>query len=271
MFESGSRVTREPLYLCLTVAVVCLSAHYFLLPSRRRWLGLVLGLIGGCYWLTREEGIWLLPMLAVIALPWLHGVVGNLRAGRTALLKDAARCLLLPVLAFLLVVMVVNSINFAVYGVFRNNDLRSGPFPEAYGALTRIRHGEWQRYVVFPKESRLWAYNASPAARELAPYLDGDAGRAWIETSRAHPKPWGCAKDPANCNNEIPSWLFVWALRDAVSVAGHYRSAADADAYYTRLADEINAACDSQAIPCRSGARPWRQFGGGTTCGIPWQ
>jgi hypothetical protein len=104
---------------------------------------------------------------------------------------------------------------------------------------------------VFPKDARQRAYSVSPAARELESYFEGLHGKQWAAASHTYPRPWGCADAPQSCNTEILSGWFVWALRDAVTVAGGYRSAADIDAYYTRLAKEINAACDSDLIPCR--------------------
>jgi hypothetical protein len=251
MLEGGARVTREPLYQTLTVVLVFLAARHFGHAGGKHWLGLVLGVVGGCYWLTREEGAWLLPTVAVLAWPWLADTLRGVRSRGMAGLRGAVPGLFVPVSAFLLVVLTVNAINFVAYGVFRNNDFRSGPFPEAYGALARIKHGEWRRYVVVPRESRQWAYAASPAARELAPYLDGEMGRRWVATSRGYPKPWGCADDPQTCGDEILSGWFVWALRDAAAAAGHHGSATAADAYYRRLASEINGACDRLAIPCR--------------------
>lgn len=251
MLEGGSRVTREPLYQSLTVALLFIWARHFLSAGQRPGSGILLGLVGGGYWLTREEGVWILPTLIVIALPWLRSSLQALRCRGTPALGSALPRLGVPVLVFLSVIALVNTINFAVYGVFRNNDFRSGPFAEAYGALARIKHGEWRRYVVFPTESRQWAYSASAAARELKPYLDGEMGKRWIATSRGYPKPWGCAEEPQTCNDEILSGWFVWALRDAVAAAGHHGSAREADAYYARLANEINTACARGAIPCR--------------------
>jgi len=141
--------------------------------------------------------------------------------------------------------------NYAVYGISRNNDFRPGtPFTEAYGALSRIQHDVWQRYVVFPFDAPQRAYMVSPAARELQSYFEGAPGKSWSKASQHYPYPWGCADTPNNCNDEILSGWFVWALRDAVGKAGHYSSAHAADAYYERLADEINDACENNAIPC---------------------
>lgn len=257
MIEGGARVVRESLYQTLGVAIVFLAAWYCLKPERNVRLGLALGLIVGWYWLTREEGIWLIPSLSVVVLAWLATGYRRLRNSlyRGSLAPVAWReihfAILPPLAGFLLPVLVVNSINFAYYGVFRNNELRSGPFSAAYGALARIQHDEWKRYVVFPRDARQRAYAASAAARELRPYLEGSLGQSWKDSSRNYPKPWGCPQEPAACNEEILSGWFLWALRDAVSAAGYYRSAHAADTFYRRLADEINGACDTGYIPCR--------------------
>ena len=42
----------------------------------------------------------------------------------------------------------------------------------------------------------------------------------------------------------------MWALRDAVAAAGHYASGHHANAFYRRLAGEINAACDDGSLSC---------------------
>jgi hypothetical protein len=52
---------------------------------------------------------------------------------------------------------------------------------------------------------------------------------------------------------EILSGWFMWALRDAVKDAGHYRSAVSARDFYLRLASEINDACDDHRLNCLPG------------------
>ena len=42
----------------------------------------------------------------------------------------------------------------------------------------------------------------------------------------------------------------MWALRDAVAMAGYYQSGSTAENYYFRLAQEINTACDKQQLDC---------------------
>lgn len=43
---------------------------------------------------------------------------------------------------------------------------------------------------------------------------------------------------------------FVWMLREAVVASGHHASASDADRFYQRLADEVNAACSLEKLQC---------------------
>lgn len=247
-----ARVIRETIYVSLGLGLFSLYALHLREEAANKYLGIAVGLLGGCYWLTREEGIWLLPALAVLSLPWLYRFFQRPReAGPTPIKRTFAA--FVPIAAgFLLVVGTVNAINYEVYGVFRNNDFRSGTFAKAYGALSRIEHDRWQRYVVFPRDARLRAYSVSPAARELESYFEGEPGRNWASVSRDYPPPWGCTHQPTACNEEILSGWFIWALRDAVENNGHYRSARAADNYYKRLSREINTACDTGLLLCHT-------------------
>lgn len=253
-----ARMMREPVYIGLSLALYCLIARTLLSPvPPGPGLGIATGLVAAAYWLTREEGIWLLPAITVVALP---RILTMLRGGPTEW-RDGVHRLFFPVIICVIAVTAVNATNLAVYGVYRNNDFRNGPFPEAYGALARIKPERWERYVVFPRDAREKAYSASPAAKELAPYLDGELGRNWVAISRTA-RPWGCPSTATPCSEEILSGWFLWALRDSVSAAGHYACATCADDYYRQLADEINNACDTERISClprRTGLTPvWR-------------
>ena len=184
MFEGGSRITREPLYQVMTFAILLVSTRYFLLGDSKPSTGLALGVLGGSYWLTREEGAWLLPALAILVLPCMFRIGRSVVRKAWMTVTGDLRIIALPVVGFVVIVMAVNTINLLVYGVFRNNDLRSGPFLEAYGSLARIKHDTFRRYGIFPKEARSLAYSVSPAARELEPYLDGRNGIQWAKASQ---------------------------------------------------------------------------------------
>ena len=248
-----ARVVREGLYISLSLVVLGLFAAALFESraeasvKRRVLLASLTGLALGCFWLTREEGPWILPALAVLL------VVRALQVWRTVAPTHgrwASRpwpalvlTVMLPaVAAFLLPIGLVKATNKYQYGVFETNEFHSHSFQRGYGAVSRIRHSKWQRYVVFPSDARQQAYAHSGAARELMPFFEGSDGARW--------RAIGCAQVTEVSCPEIHSGWFMWAFREAVARAGHYRSAPEALAYYDRLADEIDAACDSGKLDC---------------------
>lgn len=254
-----ARVIREGLYLSLSFATLLLfyalqAPIAGLRLSRMRALATstAAGLTLGAFWMTREEGIWIVPALIVIAA---LGVLGQLQhsaeaQGRfvrfpTTDVRSLLR-LLLPIAGALMVagavVAAVKFCNFAKYGVFVSTEFQENGFKRAYGALARIQQDAPRRYVVFPTDARARAYGASPAALELKPFLDGENGNMWRKV--------GCTQLAVTECPEILSGWFMWAFRDAVSLAGRYSTAPEAAAFYERLADEVNAACDAGRIPC---------------------
>ncbi|HET6265958.1 MAG TPA: class I SAM-dependent methyltransferase [Usitatibacter sp.] len=247
----GGRVVRENLYLTLALLVLALGARIFLVDrdlaaerlarERRRWL-LAFGIAGAAFWLTREEGLWLAPSVAVLVGYWVADKLRDRSNRSVDGLRSIGKVLALALAGFLAVVLSVNAVNWLVYGVFRNNDFRSADFQGAYGALSRIQHDRWERFVLFPKDARERAYSVSPAARELKPFFEGDVGAGWRMIS--------CRETRRSECPEILSGWFMWALRQSVTAAGHYKSAPEARGFYRRLAREINDACDRKTIPC---------------------
>jgi hypothetical protein len=252
--DAGGRVVREGLYLSLSLLLITTSIRVFVLKyaaSLKEDLHAKLpvligfGLTGGVYWLTREEGVWLAPSVFLMAASWF---VFNFRPASSGETKTHYVNMLIflatPVIAFSLVVGIINTINYYKYGRFQNNEFRSADFQAAYGALSRIEHAHWIRYVVFPKDAREKAYSVSASARELKPFFEGEGGERWRKA--------GCEQTGRTPCPEILAGWFMWALRDAVAAAGHYRNPSEARAFYRRLEHEVNAACDHGDILCGS-------------------
>jgi hypothetical protein len=256
---SLARVIREALYISLSLAVVTLVVMIAFPPVReanqgfRRavFQGFSLGLVGAAYWMTREEGIWLLPALAVVMTVSLLGIlrprwIPITESGpfppRFGQLKAIALPLALALIVFTAADWMVAGLNYRHYGIFETNELRSKSFVRAYGALSRIKHDEWHRYIPFPKDARQRAYAVSPAARELANSLEGPTGSTWLRIACSWVETKPCV--------EVQAGWEMWELRNAVADAGHYRTGAEAIRFYDTLANQINSACDRGTIPC---------------------
>ena len=133
--------------------------------------------------------------------------------------------------------------NKAHYGVATVVEFREPAFVAAYGALSRLEPAAWERLIPVPREAIRRAAEHSPATAELLPYLDGAMADGWALE--------GClVYDEAPCRGEIRGGWFMWALRAAVSLAGHSESAVDARRFYRRVATEIDAACNDGRLAC---------------------
>jgi hypothetical protein len=230
------------------IAVACATALFMRRKAPPRsavpWL-IGLGASFAFFSFNREESIWLLP--AVVA-----GVAAYLWSSRKeerATLRVRALVCAIPVAIWIGYWGTLCVENGLKYGWYTPVEMTSSEYVSAYSSLGRIippaappakpnANGQVGS-ISIPRAAREIAYSVSPAARELRPWLEGAPGRGWIAIS--------CGAG-YSCDDIPDGWL-VWALRDAVQAAGHYSSGAEARAFYVRLADEIDRACDH--IRCR--------------------
>ena len=238
------RVVRDSLYTPLVVLVMAGACGLLLSvmePRRNVWRWATgLGLALGCLWLTREEGVWVLPFMTFAAVA---GVVWAYRAAPNHLARYAGAwglALGLPVF----MVWGVSAVNHHYYGVFTVSEMDVSSFKAAYGAVARVKPTERKPRVSVTKETRFRIYQVSPAFREVEPFMEGPV-QSWV----AH---GGLARTERNQGEILGGW-FVWAFRDAVSLAGHYDHGRYPEAYYARLAQEVNAACESGQLECYAG------------------
>src|SRR5450759_690750 len=77
---AGGRVVREGLYISLSLFFLALAVRCFVVQKaasvaeemrEKRPFLVLLGLVAGIYWLTREEGIWLLPSMMILIFFWI--------------------------------------------------------------------------------------------------------------------------------------------------------------------------------------------------------
>ncbi len=230
-----ARVVREGVYLSLPLLVLSFAIGLLLrkdtpIKNFVRW-NIGLGISFAIFWLTREEGALLLPPLFILLVTLLVSIVMFSQEKK----KRLKACCIPLALAFA-VIGAVAGMNKIYYGMFTTCEQVQRDYTDAYGAMLRVKPKVFQRYLLIPHEMRERIYAVSPAFAKLQPFLDGDVLNGW-----AH---WG-----PYAEKEI-STHFMFAFRDAVALAGYYRSADIACGYYRRLASEINAVCDAGKLEC---------------------
>jgi hypothetical protein len=238
------RVLRESLYPTLAFMTMGLAMGLALRTScswRKAWpWALCLGLALTAFWNTRDESIWIVPSLLLLLI-WS---VGNAILNRSSWKKILSLHTLVCTL-WLGGILLICAINYSQYGVFTSNEITSAEFKSAYGGLLRIKTPDDEQYYPVVRAARLKAYEVSPATRELKSYLEGEGGTRWQVG-------W----------KDIPAAMFLYAFRDAVAAAEHYRNGDETLAYYRRIGQEIDQACAAGLLDCRprifSLMPPWR-------------
>lgn len=252
--EPATRVIREGIYPALTVAVfacaIGLVARVRASAAVRTAWAVGLGLALSAFWLTREEGIWILPSLLGLAL------VAFLELRRSpGWAKPLLHATLIPVLLAAISIDSVIVTNCRKYSICATTEFGTDWFSNAARALYRVKPREEKPYQLLPREARERAYAVSPSFRELRPYLEGPLGAEWIR--------YGPCEAFRICDDLAGTWV-LWAVRDAVESAGYYRAGADAVAsYYARLASELDEACSTGRLECTAPGHsilpPWRK------------
>ncbi len=235
---SSLRVLRDRLYFD-QVLILLASLMWMLFAARsnreRAAASAVSGAMLGWLWLTREEGLWLVPALAVLF------AAGLLHARRAGALRGFAMSAAIFLGIFAGAQIGFPAVNWWAYGKFIGVDFKEANFRRALSALASVRSGETRPYILVTSATRKRIYEVSPAFASLAGDLEGGMGQGWVTSS--------CTMQPETCG-EIGAGWFMWTLRDAVAHAGHYTSPEEASAFYGRIADEIKTACADGRLRC---------------------
>ena len=236
------RVIRDQIYWAQALIVVALFAIVLLSPFRSRWvtgaISIVAGLCLGWTWLTREEGVWLLPgLLVLVAGAFL---IDWKKAGLT---RAKLLNLFLAFLGFALVQASFMTINRLEYGSFVAVGVKERNFVRALDALQSVQIGKMP-YVPVSNDAiiaiGMAASAFAPLALELIP---GGRQSGWEK--------WGCQIYPTTCDQIAGGW-FMWALRDAAADNGYFEMPAVASRIFGDIADEVEAACADGKLPCRA-------------------
>ena len=242
--SAASRVTREVIYgalslILVSALIVFLSYVPGLVTRGWRWSvpagmvwGLAIGVTAAAYYLCREERSWLAPAVVVAVLA---GTAGWGRIGRAWLPKAglAGGAMVLAVLVVASTLQWVAAQNEKHYGAAVVTDLVEGEIANAYAQWQRVDVGEARRFVVVTRDQRRAVYGVSAAATEMRRALERHPG----------PTMWSAGCILADVCDDYTGAQFIWALRLAAARTGHMESADETYAYFSRIADDIEAAC----------------------------
>lgn len=241
---SQARVLRGSIYTSLTLWIIffLFAIHQYRCEKIRQivLLSTCLGLFLAAFWLTREEGIWLLPSIALL----LSFTIYDLLSGKPhGFRKKACAICLIPVGIWGCAVLAVSALNYSKYGVFSTVEFKTESLKQAYGALVRVSPDRRLPYIPVPRETRKEIYDVSPSFEKLESFLEGDLGKGWASHGA-----FLTGIDPEE--REIAGGWFIWAVRDAAAQAGFHTGGRAAMAFYSGIAREVNAACKDGRLRC---------------------
>lgn len=228
--DGASRFLRDMFYTGLFLWLFALLTYVVIVRPQKIFFLILcagIGLITTALSLTREESIWLCPLLCSIGLIFLL---------RKEYLRIFAGMAIL-FFSWLGGTGIVKHENKIRYGLPILTEFQSPFFRNAYGALTRVKSSEFRRYVPVSREMREKLYDVSPSFQRLKTDLENSR---WIQAGCRYIEP---------CDDH--SSHFLWAFREAVARQGFYSSLSKAKSFYGKVTMEVNDAC-SKSLKCRS-------------------
>lgn len=245
------RLLRDMIYFPLILIFISAIFYIYLEAARkdRGWKRAVIhpaifGLSFFFYWHAREEGVWILPTALFFLTFVFYKYFQEDNIWR--LFKKFTVALL--VFGFLQGVLVgLNSYKYRslVVTIFKESNFKSG-----YASLHRLNSSKsW--YEDIPTQDWKEMFSVSPAVAELRPFVEGDGYRFWTNITCDSMHSNGYRLDQSGCPNVMPPGNVQFALMDALFQIG-YRKPAEISQYMARVAYEIDAACDSKKLKCKS-------------------
>ena len=242
---------RETIYtsqaiLSVSLLILVLREIHLLKIRRIRNLGISFcgGIIFGWFWLTREEGYWIVPSLLILAIYY------GFRAKKSRVIGAFFKSSSSYAFGFVVANLIFCAVNLNYYGSFTGVDITESNFTAAISSLESIDSGPAIQFVSVTKISRSAAYEISPSFKKLKDYLDPkDSTSQWENVL--------CSSRSSTCG-EIPNGFFVFAFRQAAAKVDAYSSPKAAKEFYGNIRDEISNACKQKTIICldRSSALP---------------
>lgn len=191
------------------------------------------GLTLASLWLTREDGIWILPfILVVIALLIISILLQNRKDKKIQWNRKVVTKLIVAILPMLLLILslqAVKLVNYAKYGIYAYNEINDGYFGKVIKTMYCVKTDENIQYVTVTRNKIKLLYENSPTLKSIEPELE-EMLNAWDHNDRT----------PGD--TQVEDGWFWWALKGAVENAGKYENAQMSNEFYQKVYDELQEA-----------------------------
>ena len=237
-FWTLQRVYRNGITLAQAIVVI---GSLFAMYQRRNkkvrdmlHFAIIGGLTLASLWLTREDGIWILPFVLVVTLIVLISILYmNIKEKKkfkiTKTLVGKVIVSILPLIILFGSINVIRTINYAKYGVYVYNEINDGYFGKVIKAMYSVKTDEDIQYVTVTRNKLNKIYEYSETLSSIRPQMEASMD-AWDYNDR-HPG-----------DTQVEDGWFWWALKEAGENAGIYENAQTANEFYKKVYEEIEQA-----------------------------
>lgn len=247
------RIYREFVYFTLSLLVTAFAIGLFLRvnqkPATMFLWSLGLGMSMGAFLITREEGIWIYPILFFLLISALFFVwldKGTQKIKRSLLI-------LLPVLLWYIPTIVISHINYFHYGYWGVSEQLDDDLNSLLNNLARIEtDSDWHPAIQISKQARFEAYEASPSLNVFQETIEYYV-ILWNESddSTMALKPAWYLNEYGNGGEEIGNGHFLWLIRDVIAMKGYYSEGRYPKAIFRTISNELEKACEDGTLDCQ--------------------
>src|SRR6476661_3163976 len=159
------RLLRDTFYCSIMMLYLASLLDLLLLESGSRprlVKAALVGVFAALLWITREEGVWIIPPTLLVLVASLARIKKTRSFGRTVALE-----VLTAAICTAGILIAVAGTNRFFYGTFTLNEIKGRSFQSALIALQRASAPYWRPYLPVPKAARLEIYKQSPTFAQL--------------------------------------------------------------------------------------------------------
>ena len=192
-----------------------------------------------CLQIIKENGAWILPFSAVCCIVMFIGWLWNLKQKKTSAVSVAVRSILLiaPFLCGFLITQAIGRVNASYYGAPLLSERFSGSFARVSSDMAQIGERCDHTALWISRKALNDAFRSSPTLRQCKPEIED----SW--------KTWSLLFD----NKDVYGDMAYWALRDGVYASKQFRNAADAEKYWSSVANEIETGFNDGTLQKQNG------------------